>query len=334
MSERKKVLVAWYHPQMQAPGAFARLEAAGFEVVLNRTGKIYDEAKMLEVLPGCFATLAGSEPYNARVLAAAPGLKAIARMGVGYDQVDVAAATRHGVAVAMAFGTNHEAVADHALALIGALGCQLMTCHQRVLGGGWGGNLAGSLWQSTVGILGLGRIGQALARRCRGFEMRILACDPYADAAWATANGVELVPIERLFAEADFVSVHAPHTPETDRIVNRERLVLMKPTAFLINTARGGLVDEAALIEALQAGRIAGAGLDVFAVEPLPADSPLRRLDNVLLTPHCAGANMRSMADMLNRCVDSILAFGEGRSPGAPYVLNPEVFAPHAAAAR
>lgn len=327
MSERKrKVLVAWYRPEMRVPGAFERLDAAGFEVVLNDTGKMYDEARMLEVLPGCFATLAGSEPYNERVLTAAPGLKVIARMGVGYDQVDVAAATRHGVAVAMAFGTNHEAVADHALALIAALGCQILPCHQKVLGGGWGGNMPVSLWQSTVGIVGLGRIGRALARRCRGFEMRLLAHDPYADRDWAAANGVELVSLERLFGEADFVSVHAPHAPETDKIVNRERLALMKPSAYLVNTARGGLVDEAALVEALQAGRLAGAGLDVFEVEPLPADSPLRKLPNVLLTPHCAGANIRSMADMLTRCIDSVIAVGEGRSPGPPYVLNSEVF--------
>jgi D-3-phosphoglycerate dehydrogenase len=124
--------------------------------------------------------------------------------------------------------------------------------------------------------------------------------------------------------EADFVSVHAPHSPETDRLIDAERLALMKPTAFLINTARGGLVDERALYEALVAGRIAGAGLDVFEVEPLPADPALRSLANVILTPHCAGGSVSAVAMMTERCVDSILAIREGRSPGAELLLNPE----------
>ena len=172
----------------------------------------------------------------------------------------------------------------------------------------WGGHFHPGLWRSTVGILGLGRIGRALARRCRGFEMRVLAYDTVADPAYAAAEGIELVGLEQLFREADFVSVHAPHDAATDRIVNAARLALMKPSAFVINTARGGLVDEAALYEALQSGRIAGAGLDVFAVEPLPADSPLRSLSNVVLTPHCAGGSVSAVGLMTERCVDNVLA--------------------------
>jgi len=168
-------------------------------------------------------------------------------------------------------------------------------------------------------------IGRALARRCRGFEMRVLAYDPIADPAYAAAERIELVEIEDVFREADFVSVHAPHSPETDKLVNRERLALMKPSAFLINTARGGLVDESALIEALAEGRIAGAGLDVLESEPLPAGSPLRGLPNVVLTPHCAAGSISAVAAMTERCVDNILAIREGRSPGDEYLLNPEV---------
>jgi D-3-phosphoglycerate dehydrogenase len=153
----------------------------------------------------------------------------------------------------------------------------------------------------------------------------VLAHDTVADPAYAEAAGIELVGLEELFGEADFVSVHAPHDAATDRIVNAGRLALMKPSAFLINTARGGLVDEAALYEALQSGRIAGAGLDVFAVEPLPADSPLRSLSNVVLTPHCAGGSVSAVALMTERCVDNVLALKDGRSPGDRYLLNPEV---------
>ena len=212
-----------------------------------------------------------------------------------------------------------------ALTMMAALGNRLFAYHQEVMEGRWGGHFHPGLWRATVGIIGLGRIGQALARRCRGFEMRVLACDPIVAPAAAAAEGIELVELDEVFRSADFVSVHAPHSAATDKLVNRARLALMKPSAFLINTARGGLVDESALIEALAAGRIAGAGLDVFESEPLPAGSPLRELPNVVLTPHCAGGSIRAVAAMTERCVDNILAIRDGRSPGDDYLLNPQV---------
>jgi phosphoglycerate dehydrogenase-like enzyme len=321
-----KVLIAIPRVHEASEPALGRLRQAGFELVGNPHGRTLGEAELIALLPGCFATVAGGERYDERVFAAAPELKVVARMGVGYDQVDVAAATRHGVAVAMGFGTNHEAVADLAFTMMGALGNRLFAYHREVMEGRWGGHFHPGLFRKTVGILGLGRIGRALARRCRGFEMRVLAYDAAPDPAHAEAERIELVPLERLFREADFVSVHAPHGPETDKLVSRALLALMKPSAFLINTARGGLVDEAALCEALAAGRIAGAGLDVFEVEPLPAGSPLRRLANVVLTPHCAGGSVDAVIAMTERAVDQILTIKAGRNPGADQVLNPEVF--------
>jgi phosphoglycerate dehydrogenase-like enzyme len=322
----RRVLVAIPWLTDRAQPALERLHGAGFDLVYSDTGRTLREEELISHLrDDLFATIASGEPYNERVFAAAPNLKVVARMGVGYDQVDVAAATRHGVAVAMAFGTNHEAVADHAFALIAALGCQLFPYHDKVMAGRWGGSIHASHWQSTVGIVGLGRIGRAVARRCKGFEMRVLAYDTAKDEAYAKANGIEYVPLERLLAESDFVSVHTPHDAATDKIINRERLALMKRSAYLVNTSRGGTVDEAALIEALREGQIAGAGLDVFEIEPLPADSPLRELKNVILSPHSAGSNRRSVADMLERCALNIIAIGEGRDPGDQYVLNPEV---------
>jgi phosphoglycerate dehydrogenase-like enzyme len=320
-----RVLVAIPRVHEASRSGLERLQGAGCELVVNPHGRTLSEDELAVMLPGCFASIAGGERYSERVFAAAPGCKVVARMGVGYDAVDVAAATRHGVAVAMGFGTNHEAVADLALTFMAALSNRLFAYHQEVMEGRWGGHFHPGLWRSTVGILGLGRIGRALARRCRGFEMRVLAYDPIADPAYAAAERIELVELERVFREADFVSVHAPHSPETDKLVNRERLALMKPSAFLINTARGGLVDENALIEALAAGTIAGAGLDVFEVEPLPAGSPLRGLPNVVLTPHCAGGSISAVAMMTERCVDNILAIRDGRSPSDEYLLNPEV---------
>jgi D-3-phosphoglycerate dehydrogenase len=320
-----KVLVALPTVHGHLHGALERLRVAGCEIVFNPHGRMLREDELAAALRDVVATIAGTEPYTERVFAAAPQLKVVARSGVGYDAIDVAAATRHRVAIAMGFGANHNAVADFAFSLMAALASKLIPYHALVADGRWQRSAHMPLWQATTGIIGLGRIGQALARRCRGFEMRVLAYDVLPDAGFAQQHGVELVDLATLFAAADFISVHAPHTAETHAIVSRERIALMKPTAFLINTARGGLVDEAALAEALRDGRIAGAGLDVFEVEPLPLDSPLRDLPNVVMTPHCAGSSIDAIAAMADRCVDNALALLHDRNPGADYVLNPEV---------
>jgi D-3-phosphoglycerate dehydrogenase len=302
-----------------------RVRAAGHEVVFNSQDRTYSEDQLIAALPDVVATIAGTEPYTERVFAAVPQLKVVARSGVGHDAIDLAAATRHRVAVAMGFGTNHNAVADFAFSLMAAQASKLIPYHAMVADGRWKRSAHMPLWQTTAGILGLGRIGQALARRCKGFEMRVLAYEVKPDPAIVEQLGVELVDLATLFREADYLSVHAPHLPATDKIVSRERLASMKPTAFLVNTARGGLVDEAALAEALREGWIAGAGLDVFEIEPLPAGSPLRDLPNVVMTSHCAGSNIHAIAAMAERCVGNVLAVVEGRDPGADYVLNPEV---------
>ncbi|MGI9510429.1 MAG: phosphoglycerate dehydrogenase [Geminicoccaceae bacterium] len=323
MSFKVLVTIPWF--KNRAAPEFERLYNAGCEIVINQQERAYDEAELIEVIPEIDATIAGSEPYNDRTLAAAKCLKVIARVGVGYDMIDVAAATRHGVPVAMAFGTNHEAVADHAFALLAALCNQLPAYHQQIASGQWGARFHRSLWQGTIGIIGLGRIGRALARRSAGFEMRILANDIAPDADYAAANGIEMVDLDTLLKEADFVSVNAPHTQLTDKMINAELLSKMKSDAYLVNTARGGLVDEAALVDALSERRIAGAGLDVMAVEPLPQGSPLRALDNILLTPHCAGVSDKAVTLMLNRCIDSVLAIKNGNKPERELLLNPTV---------
>ncbi len=323
MSFKVLVTIPWFKNK-PAP-ELDRLRDHGCEILINQQERAYNEAELIEVVPEISATIAGSEPYNDKTLAAARSLKVIARVGVGYDMIDIDAATRHDVAVAMAFGTNHEAVADHAFCLLAALCNQLPTYHQQIADGAWGARFHHSLWQGTIGIIGLGRIGRALARRCQGFEMRILAHDIEPDHDYAAANGIEMVDLETLLREADFVSVNAPHTDLTDKMINAETLSLMKPGAFVINTARGGLVDEADLIEALRSKRIAGAGLDVMAVEPLPAGSPLRSLDNVILTPHCAGVSDKAVTLMLERAVESVLAIKDGRKPERHLLLNPEV---------
>jgi phosphoglycerate dehydrogenase-like enzyme len=326
MPEPLKVLVV---PSLLAtrPSPYlARLEAAGLEVLRSPLGRPYGEAELIAGLRGVFATVAGVEPYTERVLREAPDLEVIARFGVGYDQVDVPAATRHGVYVAMAFGANHEAVADLALALMGAVARNVVAYHQRVTAGGWGWEFRPGLWRATIGIVGLGRIGRAVARRCRAYEMRVLAHDVAPDAEYARSHGIELVSLETLLRESDFVTLHAPHVPETDGLIDAARLRLMKPTAFLINTARGGLVDEVALYDALRTRRIAGAGLDVFRREP-PTGSPLLGLDNVVVTPHAAGSDLAAEAATGQCCAESILAVARGGAPPPPLLLNPEASA-------
>jgi D-3-phosphoglycerate dehydrogenase len=321
----RRVLVTVTHTYSREAPYLRRLETAGLEVVrrIGRHGKLTED-EVIAALPGVFATLAGSEPYTERVFRSAPDLRVIGRWGVGYDAIDVAAATRHGVAVCTAVGGNHEAVADYAVALMCALQRGLLQNHRLITSGQWRTEFRPALWRATVGIVGLGRIGQAVARRCRGFEMRILAHEPYPDRAFIQAHGIELVPLEELLRRADLVTLHCPATPENRHLLDRERLALMKPTAYLVNTARGTLVDESALHEALATRRIAGAGLDVFEKEPL-FDSPLFGLDNVILSPHLAGVDETSEVAMADRAIDAILAVWRGETPARDCLVNPEV---------
>jgi D-3-phosphoglycerate dehydrogenase len=327
MTNQRKVLVL-VHQLAERPAPYLdRLRDAGFEIVHSGINRRPTEQELIDRLPGVFATIAGSEPYNERVLATAPELRVVARFGVGYDQIDVEAATRHGVLVAMAFGANHESVADGAFTLLCACACNLPAKHALVAGGGWGTGFHTGIWRKTVGIIGLGRIGKALARRCRhGFDMRVLAYDLAPDRAYAETHGIDLVPLEELLANADFISLHIPHSSRTEGFIDAASLRLVRPSAYLINTARGPLVDEAALHDALREHRIAGAGLDVFQHEP-PTGSPLLGLPNVVLTPHSTGMDDTGELAMANRCVEAILAVARGAFPGAEYVVNPSAHA-------
>ncbi len=302
-----------------------RLQDAGFDLVLNETGALLPEDELIRRLPGVYATMAGGEFYNERVFAAAPDLRVVARYGVGYDRVDVDAASRHNVAVAMGFGSNHETVADFAFGMVLTLGQNLLAYHAKVASGGWGSTVRPGVWGRTLGLVGLGRIGRATARRAAGFKMRVIGydADP-ATADAARADGVEPVSLETVLAEADFVSLHAPNLPTTRNMMSTAQFAAMKPTAFLINTARGELIDETALHHALTTGVIAGAGLDVFAVEP-PVGSPLLALPNVVLAPHAAGLDQASERMMAEACVDNILTLRDGGIPIENRLLNPQV---------
>ena len=283
------------------------------------------EDELLAQLPGCVASLAGSEAYTPKVIAkaAAAGLKVIARAGVGYDAVDLPAATEHGVAVCFAPGTNQEAVAEHAFMLMLALVRKLREQDTEIRGGMWPRRAVGNLRGKTLGIVGLGRIGKAVAQRAVPFGLKVLATEIAPDEAFAVAHNVTLVPLEALLAQADIVTLHVPKTPLTKYLIRRETLALMKPTALLLNTSRGGVVHEKDLHDALVANTIAGAGLDVFEAEP-PGRNPLFALDNILLTAHTAGVDEQSRQDMARLPANAIVKLLAGEWP-AEWIVNPSV---------
>jgi phosphoglycerate dehydrogenase-like enzyme len=306
------------------------LRAAGYTIEypprnLPKSELQMSEAELLAQLPGCVASLAGSEPYTPAVIAraAAAGLRVIARAGVGYDAVDLAAATEHGVAVCYAPGTNQEAVAEHAFMLMLALVRKLREQDIEIRQGLWPRRTVGNLRGKTLGIVGLGRIGKAIARRAVPFGLTVLATEILPDAAFAAAHGVTFVPLEELLRRSDVVTLHVPKTPLTKYLIRTETLALMKPDAILLNTSRGGVVHEPDLYEALVAKRIAGAGLDVYEVEP-PGSSPLFGLDNVLLTAHTAGVDQQSRRDMARVPAQAIVKLLAGEWP-ADWVVNPQV---------
>ncbi|MGK7868128.1 hydroxyacid dehydrogenase [Falsiroseomonas sp. E2-1-a20] len=275
------------------------------------------------------------EPWlgDAALLARSPNLLAMSSTGAGYDYIDVEACTKAGVIVCHQSGTNTEAVAEHALGLILALSKRIGLADKAMRRPGvidrfalQGNDIRGK----TVGLVGLGAIGTRVAGLCGTlFGMRVLACDPYLSAAQVAARGAEKVELPELLRHSDFVSVHCPRNAETLGLFDAAQFAQMKPTAFFLNTARGGIHDEAALAEALAASRIAGAGVDVFLHEPPPHDHPLMAFDNVLLTPHTAGITAESLHDMAVGAAEQWVSLFAGRVP--PRLVNPEAWPAYSA---
>lgn len=274
------------------------------------------------------AALVRLAPMSREVIQAGRGLKVIAKHGVGTDSIDIPAATEHGVAVCNTPEANSEAVASLVLGLMLALSRRVVECDAFVRAGGWSDKdslMGHELFGSTLSVVGLGRIGALLAEKCRAaFGMRVFAYDPYVSQDAMAAMGITRVEtVDELMPVADYISLHTPLTPATRGIVGRRQLDLMKPTSYLINAARGPVVDEAALIDALRQGRIAGAALDVFESEPPDLNNPLLQMKNVVLLPHMGGATHQSMEKMAIHSASEILSVLRGDRPR--YLLNPEV---------
>ena len=309
-----RVLIASRSFGKATPDVFDRLKGLGAEVVLNPLERAPTEADMVALIKDVDVLISGTEPVNARVFEAANKLKGIAKHGVGYENIDLAAAKNRNIPVAIAGGTITNSVADMTMALLLGLARKIPLGDRAVKEGRWPRAVGVELKGKQLGIVGLGQIGKAVCRRAKGFEMEVIACDTYHDADFAAQWQVQYVELDVLLKTADFVSLHAPGGAETRRLIDSNRLALMKPTAYLINTARGELVDEGALFEALKHDRLAGAALDVFEVEP-PGANPLFGLDNFIAAPHSAGQTNEGLNAMGQITCDNAMKMLKGEEP-------------------
>lgn len=312
------------------PRTFARedttpldiLLQAGCEPIPNPYGRVLTDKELAGLIPGVAGLIVGLDPVTKLVLDRADRLRVVSKYGVGTDNIDIAGATRKGIIVANAIGSNSSAVAELAFGLMLDVARQVSASDRRIRQGRWESHKGFELWRKTLGMIGTGRTGRELALRARGFEMRLLCCDTAPDNDWARRLGATYRPLNQVLAEADIVSLHVPLTASTHHMISGAELALMQPHAILVNTARGELVDEKALIEALAENRLAGAGLDVWETRP-PVKTALCGLDNTVLTSHI-GAHTReataAMGEMAARNLVSALA---GDLPES--TVNPEV---------
>jgi len=288
---------------------------AGFTLVENESTLPWGTADLAPLLPTADAAVCGVEVYSREILGEAPRLRVISRLGVGLDNIDLAAAREQGVDVANVPGGNANAVAELAVGLMISVLRQIPAMNADIRSGRWDRYVGRELAGKTVGLIGFGAIARVLARRLAGFGVTIRAHDPYADEAAAAELGVALVGPREAVEDVDIVSVHAPRTPATHHLVGAELLGAMRPGTILINTSRGGVVDETALAGALASGHIAGAGIDVFELEPVAADNPLLRFENVVATTHAAADSAEAYARIGMSTAQAIIDVFSGRAP-------------------
>jgi len=299
-------------------------DSCGLDVEFVRY-ELEGEDALIETCTGADALLCAYAPLSPRVLDALPRLRHVAFMATGYNSVDMDAATERGIVVTNVPDYCTQEVADHAMGFLLALGRNLLRHHGCVLDGQWDYEACGKpdrISHQTLGIIGLGRIGRAVAQRAQAFGLTVAASDPYVDEATMKAFGARKTDLDEVL-QCDYVSLHCLLSDETRGIVGQAELRKMKPSAYLINTARGACVDDDALAAALQAGELAGAALDVLWPEPLPAGHPLYALDTVILTPHTAFMSKVSEEEVREKACLEVVRALRGETPH--YVVNPEV---------
>ena len=324
-TNKKRIFV----PEALAPSAVALFEARD-DIEIKRFDNLISATAFNEMLGQSShvnAAILGATPFSAATVAVAKGLQVVARIGVGYDAVDVPALTKVRVPLMTTGIANSPSVAEQAVFFMLQLSKRGTELNALVLDGKWAQRMSvlpTDVLGKTVVVVGFGRIGTRTAKRCLAMEMNVLVYDPFVKADAIKAAGCEPVTdLDAALARADILTLHCPKTPQTAGMINAARLALMKPTAFLVNTARGGIVDEAALHAALVGRELAGAGLDVFEKEPPPTDHPLLKLPNVIVAPHIAGVTRESVERMGRQSALNVLSVFDGK-PIVENVINPE----------
>ncbi|MCC7106505.1 MAG: C-terminal binding protein [Chloroflexi bacterium] len=317
MSDRPRVVITDYDFDTLEPEQRV-LDAAGCEMIAQQCKT---EQELIEACRDADALLVEYAKVTRPVVESLTRCKVVVRYGVGFDNLDVDAFTDRGIWACNVPDYSIDEVSDHAFALLMALGRKIVLLNQSVHSGQWNVAVAKPIFRlqnQTLGVLGYGRIGATLGRKAAGLGMQVLAHDPFLSDEQIAQRGAKGADFETVMRESDFVSVHSPLTPETYHLINDRTLALMRPTAYLINTSRGPLVDSEALARALKNGTIAGAGLDVLEKEPITPEHPLAGLDNCVLTPHAAYYSEESAVDLKTRAAEEVVRVLRGERPKNP----------------
>ena len=321
-ANRKRLLVA----QAITPAGWALLENRPDIEAVRYDSAMPDEAYRA-LIPGAHGIALYTRQFGPAELARCDNMEVIGRVGVGYDLVDVPGCTEKGILLMVSGTANSVSVAEHALSLMFDLARRSAEFDAMTRKGDWSQRLVApplDLWERTLLVVGFGRIGTRIAARCRGLEMKVLVCDPYVDAGLIRAAGCEPVTLAAGLARADFVTVHCPKNAETTGMIGAAQLARLRSGAFVVNTARGGIIEEGALYDALASGHLGGAGLDVFVEEPVPAEHPLLSLANVVVAPHMAGNTVEALDRMSRAAISNCLSVFDG-APVVENVINKEV---------
>ncbi len=312
-----KILVSASHFDTLCKEAWALLEEHGHQVIFDPDRKFpaYSAEELKEILPQIDGALIGLDSYTAEIFDIPSPLKVVAKFGVGIDNIDLQAAKRHGVKVINTPGMNSNAVSELTVGFILSLLRSITPLHNQMVQGVWSRYIGGELSGRTVGLVGFGAIARSTARKLKAFDADVIAYDTYPDYNAAKELGVTFVSLNQLIERSDIISLHIPASPETKNLFNKETFARMKSGSYLINTARGALVDIQDLYDALQSGRLAGAALDAFDPEPLPDDSPIRQCPNVLLTPHTGAETVESYGRVSLAACRGICDVLEGKEP-------------------
>lgn len=296
-----------------------KLRTFSDDLVFNTSGRPLTEEELILLLHDCDGYIAGLDFVTEKVIRSCPKLKAISRYGAGYDRVDIEAAKKMGITVTNTPGVNAQAVGELAFALILSIARKIPYLDAKTRSGQWVRSTGIELKGKTLGIIGLGAVGKVVAACGQGFHMNIISYDPYINDAYCKEHKIGICSFDDVIRHADVLSLHLPLNKETRHIISKKAISEMKPKAILVNTSRGGIIDEDAAFEALKSGRLGGLGLDAFETEP-PEDSPLFKLDNVVVTPHTGAHTQEATMNMADSAIQNLIDVLSGRN--CPYIVS------------